>query len=233
VKEPNASVLALIHVNWPLISEKDGKLEEYTDTVAFCAAMRKQLEQLEEPDRLLAYWKQNQDTVTHLRRYVPDLKTEKGQHYAEIFGNLFTERVQTLGKVITGTAIGQSSNSGANSETHLPNNPIRIRDKKYLKFVAAKPCLICGRAPCQAHYVTYAQPKALGRKVSDEWAVPLCATHHRSLHDNGNERAWWKGLNIEPIKEAERLWGLRFGRNFSVSVQTVSQEMERAGHNLR
>ena len=55
-----------------------------------------------------------------------------------------------------------------------------------------------------------APPNALGRKGSDEWAVPLCAIHHRSLHDNGNERVWWKGFNIDPIKVAEELWEFRW-----------------------
>jgi hypothetical protein len=26
------------------------------------------------------------------------------------------------------------------------------------------------------------QPRALGRKSSDEFAVPLCRTHHRAVH---------------------------------------------------
>jgi hypothetical protein len=36
----------------------------------------------------------------------------------------------------------------------------------------------------------------MGRKVSDEWVVPLCATHHRALHGVGNEEKWWKGRGI-------------------------------------
>src|SRR4051795_8115319 len=35
------------------------------------------------------------------------------------------------------------------------------------------PCLVCGRAPSDAHHLRYAEPRALGRKVSDEFAVPL------------------------------------------------------------
>ncbi len=46
----------------------------------------------------------------------------------------------------------------------------------------------------------------MARKVSDEWVVPLCAGHHRALHDAGDERLWWKEQNIEPIADAERLW---------------------------
>lgn len=46
----------------------------------------------------------------------------------------------------------------------------------------------------------------MGRKVSDEWTVPLCATHHRSLHAVGDEERWWKAREINPIAWAERLW---------------------------
>jgi hypothetical protein len=50
------------------------------------------------------------------------------------------------------------------------------------------------------------QPRALGRKVSDEFAVPLCRGHHRAVHRARDERAWWKQADIDPIKIARRLW---------------------------
>ncbi len=83
----------------------------------------------------------------------------------------------------------------------------RVRDKEHLRYVASEPCLVCGRNPCQSHHVRFAQPRAMGRKVSDEWVVPLCVTHHRSLHDVGDEEHWWKQHgSIDPISEAELLW---------------------------
>jgi len=84
--------------------------------------------------------------------------------------------------------------------------PKRIRSREHLKFVASQPCLICARTPSQAHHLRFAQPRALGRKVSDEFTVPLCATHHHELHMRGNERQWWQDKGIEPIKIAEDLW---------------------------
>jgi hypothetical protein len=50
------------------------------------------------------------------------------------------------------------------------------------------------------------QPRALGRKASDEFAVPLCRIHHRLVHRVGNEAAWWKDAGIEPVKAARQLW---------------------------
>ncbi len=84
--------------------------------------------------------------------------------------------------------------------------PRRIRDKEHLRYVAQQPCLICGRSPGHAHHLRFAQPRALGRKVSDEWVVPLCATHHRALHGVGDEERWWKERGIDPIGHARILW---------------------------
>ncbi len=97
--------------------------------------------------------------------------------------------------------------SGQIDKTDLQiNTPKRVRDKEHLRYVASKPCLICGRAPSHAHHLRFAQPRALGRKVSDEWVVPLCATHHRALHGVGDEKRGWKEMGIEPIGHANRLW---------------------------
>jgi DNA recombination protein Rad52 len=84
--------------------------------------------------------------------------------------------------------------------------PKRLRDKAHLKFVASQPCLICERQPSDPHHVRYAQPRALGLKVSDEFTVPLCRGHHRQLHQAGNEETWWKTLNIDPLAIANGLW---------------------------
>jgi hypothetical protein len=82
----------------------------------------------------------------------------------------------------------------------------RSRDKDHLRFIATQPCTVCGRQPCEAHHIRYAQPRALGRKVSDEFAVPLCRVHHRELHRQGDERAWWATFNIDPLPVALRFW---------------------------
>jgi len=42
----------------------------------------------------------------------------------------------------------------------------------------------------------------LGRKASDEFAVPLCRSHHRAVHRAGDEQAWWKAAGIDPVKAA-------------------------------
>jgi hypothetical protein len=48
--------------------------------------------------------------------------------------------------------------------------------------------------------------KALGRKASDEFTVPLCRGHHREVHRCGDEAAWWRNAGIDPIIAARSLW---------------------------
>jgi hypothetical protein len=86
------------------------------------------------------------------------------------------------------------------------SEPRRYRDRAHLRFVSAHPCLICGRRPSDAHHLRFAQPRALGRRVSDEYAVPLCRSHHRALHRCGDEVAWWKTNGVDPIPAAGELW---------------------------
>jgi hypothetical protein len=83
---------------------------------------------------------------------------------------------------------------------------IRLRDKEHCKFVTTQPCIVCGRTPTEAHHIRFAQPRALGRKVSDEYTVPLCRLHHRELHSYGDEASWWAGVGIDPLPIALELW---------------------------
>ena len=84
--------------------------------------------------------------------------------------------------------------------------PRRFRDREHVKFVARRPCLICGRQPSDAHHLRFAQSRALGRKVSDEFTVPLCRGHHRDAHRCGDEAGWWGKAGIDPIVSARTLW---------------------------
>ena len=82
----------------------------------------------------------------------------------------------------------------------------RIRDREHVKSVAKQPCLVCGRRPADAHHLRYAQSPALGRKVSDEFTVPLCRGHHREVHRCGDESVWWNKIGINATTAARVLW---------------------------
>jgi hypothetical protein len=44
--------------------------------------------------------------------------------------------------------------------------PVRERDREHLKFVAAQPCLVCGRTPSDPHHIKFAEQRAIGRDRS-------------------------------------------------------------------
>jgi hypothetical protein len=84
--------------------------------------------------------------------------------------------------------------------------PRRYRNREHLRYVTQQACLVCGRKPSDPHHLRQMQPQALGRKPSDEFAVPLCRSHHRAVHRAGDERAWWQATSIDPVKVARKLW---------------------------
>lgn len=114
-----------------------------------------------------------------------------------------------------GAAAADGAKSGPNSQaraseptTAFPGltKQIRKRSKTHLAFVASQPCLVCRKTPCDAHHLKIAQPQSLGRKVSDEFTVPLCRMHHDELHRHGNEANWWANQQIVPLPIARDLW---------------------------
>ena len=109
---------------------------------------------------------------------------------------------------------------------------IRLRDREHCKFVASQPCIVCGRTPSEAHHIRFAQPRALGRKVSDEYTVPVCRLHHRGLHSYGDEASWWAGVGIDPLPIALELW--RRSRSFgSTQNSALDSGQTRVGAKIR
>jgi hypothetical protein len=109
--------------------------------------------------------------------------------------------------VVTMSETNHTQPATTEAYTALPlTTPSRKRNKAHLAFVASQPCLVCQRSPCDAHHLKFAEPRALGRKVSDEFTVPLCRDHHHQLHRRGNEAAWWANHQITPLNIARELW---------------------------
>jgi hypothetical protein len=120
------------------------------------------------------------------------------------------------------TAPTSLSTEPGNRRGRVAAKTIRLRDKEHRKFVSTQPCVVCGRSPADAHHLRFAQPRALGRKVSDEFTVPVCRVHHRELHRHGDEAAWWQRIKIDPLPIAHRLWqhARRNGTNLAVDGVT-------------
>ena len=101
---------------------------------------------------------------------------------------------------------GATAADGIDKSRLTHPEPRRFRDKEHVRSVAKQACLICGRRPADAHHLRFAQHRALGRKVSDEFTVPLCRGHHREAHRSGDEAAWWKNAGLDPTITARALW---------------------------
>lgn len=177
--------------------------------------------------------------ATWAKRIIPLKNTLTAEHAQEVETALLAKLDQLGGVFCQEPCVSRDSKGlkpGANEEettslasadrsTLTIGHPPRRRNKAHLKFVAAQPCLLCGRQPSDPHHLRFAQPQALGRKVSDEFTVPLCRTHHRQLHRSGREGDWWKVTqpNLEPLKIAKSLW------DQSQAMAPLSNSRDRSG----
>jgi len=216
-------------VLWILLSPSGEPASTHDEPGGYCSALRQALQQAASLAELEALWRSNLPAIAQLRAVAPPLTTRIGTHYADLLERLYGQ--QTL--KLQPTAVGSASLEPApiapvpeslslepttqptrdaptfDKSTSLLSHPKRLRDPSHLQFIATQPCLVCGRSPAHAHHLRFAQPRAMGSKVSDEWTVPLCPIHHRSLHDVGVEEEWWQAKGIDAKAEAERLWQQR------------------------
>jgi hypothetical protein len=116
------------------------------------------------------------------------------------------DRLRPRRQLGLGGAPKRPRSTGIDKSTLTLAEPRRIRDRDHVRFVAKQPCLICGRQPSDAHHIRFAQSPALGRRVSDEFTVPLCRGHHREVHRCGDEPVWWLKMRMNPMTPARALW---------------------------
>jgi hypothetical protein len=168
-----------------------------------------EIEQLEDTE-VLASWAHN----------ALPLKNQLSKADAQAIEDAFTARLNqledfglTAPKHRDANGLGnQSSQVDPGERTvSIIGKPVRERDREHLKFVASQPCLVCGRTPSDAHHIKFAEQRAMGRKVSDRFTVPICRLHHRELHRKGNEHAWWENQEIDPLPVAASLWAKTHG----------------------
>ncbi len=183
---------------WTLYTPDGDRMAASKDPVAFCAAIRKHLQSLDRPAAVKSFWKRNSKTISQLQTEQPRLASKSGRHFAQILEEIYKRRLAALNRQ------ARDTQTPGKSVKPIPKDT-RCKDPRHLKYVASRPCMVCGSQPSHAHHILYAQPRALGRKVGDEWTVPLCPKHHRSLHGFGDEPEWWRRLGIDPLQEATRL----------------------------
>jgi hypothetical protein len=131
----------------------------------------------------------------------------------------------------TEKATGKGRKRSANISVQALGKTVRLRDKDHRRFVLRQACLVCGRVPSDPHHLTFTQPRALGRRVSDEFIVPVCRLHHRELHRSGNEAAWWQRLSIDPVAVALRLWQHSRGNGeLAPTIRAEAAKAPKAAH---
>ena len=128
---------------------------------------------------------------------------------------------------------GESVTQGVDKSVLALSRPRRLRDKNHRIFVSKQPCLICGRQPADAHHIRFAQHRALARKVSDEFTVPLCRTHHREVHRFGDEAAWWAHAGVDAIGIARKLWMETHPLSLSAGRKTPGRDALLSPHNKK
>jgi hypothetical protein len=153
------------------------------------------------------------DAITKWAHRILPLKNQLSAADAQALESTFSAKLNHL-EIGAGSARQNGADAAGSPEPDLVeqqvtviSKPVRERDREHLRFVASQPCLICGRTPSDPHHVKYAEQRAMSRKVSDKFTVPVCRLHHRELHRRGDERAWWANHEIEPLTTAARLWG--------------------------
>jgi len=188
---------------WMVHSADGHVLAKCSDPKGFCSHLRRAIGASLDGAFLQRLWNNNAGIVEALRNCRPDLITKKGEHFSSVLERVFEAQ---LAKLTAGSPAPEAESAAIDKSALTIGAPRRVRDEEHLERVARLPCLVCGRAPSHAHHLRFAQLRALGSKVSDEWVVPLCNLHHRGLHDDGDEEAWWREQGIDAHAEAERLW---------------------------
>lgn len=200
---------------WVLRSASGADEASFDTPSEFAGALRNSMTEARDIELLFAIWEQNVETVRTLNRSLKQDPLQKSGIAPQLVNHL---KQCAIALVKPGNRADVSDHRMANVPTTKSarpkidksvlaiGEPKRIRCKEHLRFVASQPCLICGRSPAHAHHVRYAQSRGLSLKVSDEFTVPLCATHHHHIHTTGKEREWWHERNIDPLKVASALW---------------------------
>jgi DNA recombination protein Rad52 len=196
---------------WLLRSAGGLSVSSHDTQTAFVAALRQAMTEAKYIEGLYDLWEQNIETLRTLYRY----PKEQPGIVPKLVAHLRSCAIGLVKQAGTSQALEESKVAKSDDPVARRiidksalaiSEPKRIRCKEHLRYVASQPCVICGRSPSHAHHVRYAQRRGLGIKVSDEFTVPLCATHHHQLHNTTKEREWWQERKIDPLMIAGTLW---------------------------
>jgi hypothetical protein len=203
----------------------------------FAAALQTVMSAAEDIELLFAIWEQNVETVRAVNRAMRQDQLPKSGIAPQLVAHLKRCAIALVKPAVDESPDSQSSAPSdqiLSGKQKIDKSVLtigqtkRIRCKEHLRFVASHPCAICGRSPSHAHHVRHAQSRGLSLKVSDEFTVPLCATHHHQIHTTGKERDWWQQRNIDPLIIAKALWQQSRDRHPAAGKDEASKDQSSA-----
>jgi Rad52/22 family double-strand break repair protein len=210
VRKPKDDALSL--GPWLLRSASGAEVASFDKPSGFAEALRNALTEACDIELLFAIWEHNVDTVRALNRSLKQDHLARSGIAPQLVNHFKQCAIGLVKRSATRYDGSQMTLAGDGPSLKIDKSVLTIgelkchRSKEHLQYVAQQPCLICGRSPARAHHIRFAQRKGLGLKVSDEFAVPLCAIHHADNHKTGDERTWWKERKVEPLAAALKLW---------------------------
>jgi hypothetical protein len=207
-----------------VLSPSEGNEVAFTAQGDFADAAFAAIRGIATVDALYKFWERNRKTLVQLKKTGPG----RGPSVlADALVAALKARAQALGRPPAGVTFDIRGATDRSQQGALAfPKPKRLRDKDHLKYVAQQPCLACGRRPSHAHHVRFAQAHGLGTKVSDEFTVPLCWTHHDEIHRTGDEQRWWAQRALDPLKVAAELWATTRGQT---ELKSISDEVRSEG----
>jgi len=222
---------------WLLHSASGAEEASFDKPSEFAGALQKAMTEAQDMEILFDIWEQNVETVRALNWSLKQDHLPRSGIAPQLVNHLKQCAVSLANRangsdhreLISDERPPTAARPKIDKSVLTIGEPKRIRCKEHLRFVASQPCLICGRSPCHAHHIRYAQSRGLSLKVSDEFTVPLCAIHHHHIHTTGKEREWWQERNIDPLVLAKDLWRQNCERNTAArdsDPKTVEQSAD-------
>jgi len=84
---PKSKAIDGQQVSWVAVSSAGEPISKHVDPIRFCSAIRQKIETAKTEEEIKAFWVRNRDTVARLSRDLPELKTERDEHYGDILNS--------------------------------------------------------------------------------------------------------------------------------------------------
>ena len=154
---------------WVLRSSTGVSLASFEVATTFAEALRKALGDAEDIERLFAIWEQNIETVRAINKHLRQDRLPRSGLAQQLVAHLKACAIALAKKERIGAWAARNDTS---SEPHPDEDrsrpkidksvltlsePKRLRSREHLRFVAQRPCLVCGRSPSHAHHIRYAR----------------------------------------------------------------------------